>query len=59
MIQSVYRKDTGRYCGCTATPEHYDTEVFGITDQTPPEFDDLADEMPYWTGTGWEIRNAS
>lgn len=56
MIQSVYRKDTGRYCGCTATPQDYDTEVFGLTDVTPPKFDDLAGEMAFWVDGAWEIR---
>jgi len=55
MIQSVYRIDTGRYCGCTATPHDYDTEIFGLTDQTPPEFDEFT-QMAYWVDGAWEIR---
>ena len=34
----------------------YNPDLYGFTEQAPPEFDDLADEMPYWTGTEWEIR---
>ncbi len=56
MIKSVYRLDTGKYCGCTSDTSQYDTEVFGFTETTPPEFDDLADEMPYWVDGAWEIR---
>ena len=56
MIQSVYKLDTGKYCGCTATPEDYDTEQFGFTTETPPAFDDLANEMPFWVDGAWEIR---
>jgi len=55
MIQSVYKIDTGRYCGCTATPHDYDTEIFGLTDQTPPEFDEFT-QMAYWVDGAWEIR---
>lgn len=56
MIHSVYRISDGKYCGCTANPQDYDPEQFGFTDQSPPVFDDLQNQMPYWTGTQWEIR---
>ena len=57
MIQSVYRLDTGIYCGCTANAEQYDTEVFGITTQTPPEYDEFT-QQAYYVDGAWEIRDA-
>lgn len=56
MIQSVYNKTTGRYCGCTADTSQYDTEVFGFTELTPPEFEPLDNEMAFFVEGAWEIR---
>lgn len=56
MIQSVYKLDTGRYCGCTANPEQYDVDVFGITNLTPPQFDEFS-QMAFFVDGAWEIRS--
>lgn len=53
-IYYIYRKDTGEFAG-SGTPK-IDNETHGNTTIAPPEYDYENNEMPYWDGQKWEIR---
>jgi len=61
----LYERDTGRYAGAVASNCWYDTDRFDYTLEVAPNATPSAEDMfvytdwPYWTGTQWELRDAS
>ena len=53
-MPEIYKLSNGKYMGNCAELDPKDTDVYGYTN-VAPVYDSFNNEMPKWTGTGWEL----